>query len=92
MIRHSCPPDLWPVRASLLCEPVPIFPTDEDFQRAAMAATNHFPEPAHVWRMEAIRWRRNPANRGQPMDLPAIQVQAEAAMVRLAVRAAGGAA
>ena len=80
-----CPPDLWPVRASFIAGDVPLFPTDEDFQTSAMAATNHYPEPAYVWRMEAIRWRRG-AGRGQPLDLPAIQSATVAAMARLGAR------
>lgn len=80
-----CPPDLWPVRASFVAGEVPLYPTDEDFQTAVMAATNHYPEPAYVWRMEAIRWRRGPGY-GQPLDLPAIESATVAAMARLAAK------
>ena len=82
-----CPPELWSVRAHLIAGEVPLYPTDEEFQTAAMAATRHFPEPAYVWRMEAIRSRRGAPGRGQPLDLPAVQAATERAMVRLAAKA-----
>lgn len=81
-----CPPELWSVRAHLIAGEVPLYPTDEDFQTSAMAATRYYPEPAHVWRMEAIRSRRGAPGRGQPLDLPAIQAAAVTAMARLSAR------
>lgn len=80
-----CPPELWSVRAHLICGEVPVYPTDEDFQRAAMSATSEFPEPAYVWRMEAIRSRRGPGY-GKPLDLPVVQAATEAAVARLTAR------
>jgi hypothetical protein len=85
--RPACPVDMLPLRAHLICDPVPEYPTDEDFQRAAMRATNEWPEAAYVWRMEAIRWRRGAGN-GKPLNLPVIQAATEKALVRLAAKLA----
>ena len=69
----ECPPELWPLRAAFVCEPLPVNPTSEDFQAAAMSANRHFPdEPCFTWRLEAIRWRMQ--NRVGEMDLGAIHV------------------
>jgi hypothetical protein len=67
----ECPPELWPLRAAFVCEPLPGNPTREDLQAAAMSADRHFPaEPCWTWHLEAIRWRmQNPVGE---MDLGAI--------------------
>jgi hypothetical protein len=83
-------PELWPLRASMLLDPVPVYPTDADFQRAAMEASSHETEPAYAWRLEAIRWRRG--HPGKPLDLGAIGVEAQKILALFARRAGGVAA
>ena len=69
----ECQPELWPLRAAFVCEPLPVNPTSEDFQAAAMSAGRHFPDdPCFTWRLEAIRRRMQ--NRVGEMDLGAIHV------------------
>ncbi len=69
--------DLLPILAHLECGPVPMHPTGEDFQRAAMCAAVGDEdgiiskvEAAGVWQREAIRWRMG--HGGCALDIPAI--------------------
>lgn len=71
---RECPSDLWHLRASFQCAPVPMHPTGGDFQLASMQAASNVAEPAYVWRLEAIRWRMG--HPGADLDLPAIEAKA----------------
>ena len=51
-------PDLLPLRAHVLYEPVPLYPIEGDFHLAASVVAAEPHEPAAHWRIEAIRERR----------------------------------
>lgn len=72
--------DTLPVRSHLLFGAVPLFPTSDDFQLAAMVAS-HANDAAAEWRVEAIRWRRG--NEGKPLDLRAIAVATSERLFKL---------
>lgn len=55
--------DFLPVAASIYGLDVPMFPTSDDFQLAAMRADQ---SPVHRWQTEAIRYRRQ--NPGAKFD------------------------
>lgn len=78
-------PPAWalPLRASLTLDAVPMAPTGEDFQCAAMQAER---SDEHLWRFAAIRWRqRHPFAQ---MDLGAVEVE-RAGLAAMYARRAG---
>lgn len=78
---------LWPLRASMLLDPVPLHPLDGDFQRAAMEAASHELEPAYAWRLEAVRWRMH--HPGRSLDLGAIEAATRDTLALFARRRGG---
>lgn len=77
--------DLLPLRAQVLFGEVPLYPTREYFERAALFVG--FGEPAADWYIEAVRWRRG-AGYGKPLEdgLPIIAGRTAARLWRLAER------
>lgn len=77
--------DLLPIRCSLTLAPVPPYPTGEDLQNAACAASGPelgtWDRAATRWRLEAIRERR--LRPGAPLDAGTLDAIAQRVATKL---------